>query len=58
MKLDLRSETHNHTLISTDLKIKLTAATVRRSKTLQQYLQALALPYFVWHSSEKKITTD
>ena len=27
------------------------AATVRRSNTLQQYLQALALPYFVWHSS-------
>lgn len=34
---------------------KLTAATVKRSNTLQQYLQALAFPYFDWHSS-KKIT--
>lgn len=32
---------------------KLTAATVKRSNTLQQYLQAFAFPYFDWHSSDK-----
>lgn len=29
----------------------LTAATVSKSNTLQQYFHALALPYLFWHSS-------
>lgn len=46
-------------LQSNKLKLKyktehqLTAAIVRRSKTLQQYFQAFTFPYLFWHSSVK-----